>query len=159
MSFVGLVLISSAYTLSEDRHILFVSCSATIANPKVHMSKIFCLTSEEIVAITKDGAPSGAKDFLVWNPPYIDEQVPSLGRYSSITEATGLMRFLMKRGIRVILFCKVSSPVHLDVVRGVTKEKIKDSKGLRTSMCQIFIVVSILLTYSGNENASHRFEQ
>ncbi|KAG6869067.1 hypothetical protein C0993_003387 [Termitomyces sp. T159_Od127] len=74
---------------------------------RVHMSKIFGLTSEEIEAITKDGAPSGSKDFLVWNPPPIDERVPSLGRHSSITEATGLMRFLMKRGIRVILFCKI----------------------------------------------------
>ncbi|KAG6897838.1 hypothetical protein C0992_010326 [Termitomyces sp. T32_za158] len=71
------------------------------------MSKIFGLTSEEIEAITKDGAPSGTKDFLVWNPPHIDEKVPSLGRHSSITEATGLMRFFMKRGIRVILFCKI----------------------------------------------------
>ncbi|KAG6874311.1 hypothetical protein C0995_001536 [Termitomyces sp. Mi166 len=90
-----------------NRHILFVSCSATIANPKVHMSKIFGLASEEIEAVTKDGAPFGTKDFIVWNPPYIDEQMPSFGRYSSISEATGLMSFLMKRGVRVILFCKI----------------------------------------------------
>lgn len=57
--------------------------------------------------MTEDGAPSGRKDYVVWNPPYIDSRVPSLGKHSSISEATGLMRFLMKRGIRVILFCKV----------------------------------------------------
>ncbi|KAG5342218.1 hypothetical protein C0989_004530 [Termitomyces sp. Mn162] len=71
------------------------------------MSKMFGLAPEEVEAITKDGAPSGPKDFLVWNPPHIDEKVPSLGRYSSLAEATGLMRFLMKKGVRVILFCKI----------------------------------------------------
>ncbi|KAH0584083.1 hypothetical protein H2248_009656 [Termitomyces sp. 'cryptogamus'] len=90
-----------------NRRILFVSCSATITNPQAHMSKMFGLAPEEVEAITKDGAPSGPKDFLVWNPPHIDEKVPSLGRYSSLAEATGLMRFLMKKGVRVILFCKI----------------------------------------------------
>jgi DEAD/DEAH box helicase domain-containing protein len=41
--------------------------------------------------------------------PFIDPGEPALGRRSSLFEATGLMRFLMKRGVRVILFCKVSS--------------------------------------------------
>ncbi|KAG6832721.1 hypothetical protein H0H92_012293 [Tricholoma furcatifolium] len=86
--------------------------SATIAKPLSHMSSIFGLPADEIEAVTKDGAPSGAKHFLVWNPTYIDERVPSLGRHSSLTEATSLMRFLMKRGIRVILFCKASSSLY-----------------------------------------------
>ncbi|KAF5386879.1 hypothetical protein D9615_001687 [Tricholomella constricta] len=85
----------------------FVSCSATISNPKLHMTNIFGVNADEIEAVTVDGAPSGRKDFLVWNPPYIDSNVPSLGRHSSVSEATGLMRFLMKRGVRVILFCKI----------------------------------------------------
>lgn len=62
---------------------------------------------KDVEAITEDGAPSGRKDFLVWNPPYIDPDDPSLGSYSSMGEATRLMRFLMARGVRVILFCKV----------------------------------------------------
>ncbi|KAG6909832.1 hypothetical protein DXG01_015105 [Tephrocybe rancida] len=90
-----------------NHRILFVSCSATIASPKTHMTNIFGIPAERVEAVTEDGAPSGVKDFLVWNPPYIDERVPSLGRHSSVTEATRLMRFLMKRGIRVILFCKI----------------------------------------------------
>lgn len=64
-------------------------------------------TTQEVEEITEDGAPSGIKDYVVWEPPFVDDQAPQLGRNSSISEATGLMRFLMKRGIRVILFCKV----------------------------------------------------
>lgn len=88
-----------------DRRMRFVSCSATISSPKDHMMNIFGVKDVEV--ITVDGAPSGRKDFLVWNPPYIDPDDPSLGRFSSMAEATKLMRFLMTRGVRVILFCKV----------------------------------------------------
>ncbi|KAF8078143.1 P-loop containing nucleoside triphosphate hydrolase protein, partial [Lyophyllum atratum] len=76
-----------------NRRTRFVSCSATISNPKVHMMDIFGIASDEIEVVTEDGAPSGRKDFL--------------GRHSSISDATRLMRHLMKRGIRVILFCKI----------------------------------------------------
>ena len=63
--------------------------------------------TQEVEEITEDGAPSGIKDYIVWDPPLVDDHAPKLGRNSSISEATGLTRFLMKRGIRVILFCKV----------------------------------------------------
>ena len=63
--------------------------------------------------ITEDGAPSGRKHSIIWNPPLVDPQAPALGKRSALSEATGLMRFLMKRGVRVILFCKVISlPKH-----------------------------------------------
>jgi hypothetical protein len=56
-------------------------------------------------------APSGSKEYLIWNPPLVDSMNPSHGRKSSLTEASNLMRFLMKKGIRVILFCKVGIPL------------------------------------------------
>ncbi|KAL4255986.1 P-loop containing nucleoside triphosphate hydrolase protein [Pleurotus pulmonarius] len=89
----------------------FVSCSATISNPSMHMKNIFGVG--DIVSITEDGAPSGHKDFIIWNPPLIDETEPALGRRSSLSEATGLMRYLMKRGIRCILFCKIRKACEL----------------------------------------------
>ena len=46
----------------------------------------------------------------MWNPPLKDAMDPSLGRVNSISEATRLMRFLMARGVRVIMFCKVVLP-------------------------------------------------
>ncbi|EGO21629.1 hypothetical protein SERLADRAFT_451651 [Serpula lacrymans var. lacrymans S7.9] len=94
-----------------NRRMRFVSCSATISNPSRHMKDLFGL--EDIEEITEDGAPSGRKDFLVWNPPPIDPMAPKLGRHSSMSEATALMRFLMKRGVRVILFCKIRKACEL----------------------------------------------
>lgn len=71
------------------------------------MSKLFHLDQRTIEVVENDGAPSGGKDYLVWNPPLIDEMDPSLGRKSSLGEASMLFRLLVKMGIRVILFCKV----------------------------------------------------
>ncbi|KAF9792472.1 P-loop containing nucleoside triphosphate hydrolase protein [Thelephora terrestris] len=87
-----------------NRRVQFVSCSATIANPLEHMRNIFGV--ENVTAVTEDGAPSGHKEFLVWNPPLKVPGDHSLGRVNATDEATGLMRFLMKRGFRVILFCQ-----------------------------------------------------
>lgn len=63
---------------------------------------------QSVEAIMEDGAPSGRKDFLIWDAPFIDPLAPGMGSHNPMSEATGLMRYLMKRGIRVILFCKVS---------------------------------------------------
>ncbi|KAJ2931416.1 hypothetical protein H1R20_g5708, partial [Candolleomyces eurysporus] len=90
-----------------SRRIQFVSCTATLANSGPHMQKMFGLHSNDIVVISEDGAPRNQRDFLVWSPPMVDPAQPALGKASSIAEASGLMRFLMKRGIRVILFCKI----------------------------------------------------
>lgn len=65
------------------------------------MKDIFGLDGDTIRLIAEDGAPSGPREFMIWSPSHRDNDLP-------ITEATRLMRFLMARGIRVILFCKVS---------------------------------------------------
>jgi DEAD/DEAH box helicase domain-containing protein len=62
---------------------------------------------EDVVEVTDDGAPAGRKDFIVWQPPFKDPVDPTSGRKNALFEATALMRYLMKRGVRVILFCKV----------------------------------------------------
>ena len=62
---------------------------------------------QDVVEVTEDGAPSGRKDFLIWKPPLKDPQDPGSGHKSALSEATRLMRYLMARGVRVILFCKV----------------------------------------------------
>lgn len=74
------------------------------------MSKMFGLDPSDVEVVSNDGAPSGSKEYLIWNPPLVDPRMPSHGRKSSLTEASNLMRFLMKKGIRVILFCKVDIP-------------------------------------------------
>lgn len=68
---------------------------------------------EEVV---EDGAPSGKKDYLVWDPLSIkdmDPGVAKLGQSGSMYEAVNLMIFLMMRGVRVILFCKVRTIIQV----------------------------------------------
>ncbi|CAE6459000.1 unnamed protein product [Rhizoctonia solani] len=83
----------------------FISCSATITNPRRHMIDIFGV--EEVEVITDDGAPAGQKHFVLWNPPYLDPLNPPAGRVTSIEETCWLFRSLMKQGIRTIVFCKI----------------------------------------------------
>ncbi|CAE7103621.1 unnamed protein product [Rhizoctonia solani] len=92
-----------------NQDIRFISCSATITNPRRHMVDIFGVEAcwIEVEVITDDGAPAGQKHFVLWNPPYIDPLNPSAGRASSIEEACWLFRSLMKQGIRTIVFCKI----------------------------------------------------
>lgn len=71
------------------------------------MSKMFGLDITDVDVVSNDGAPSGSKEYLIWNPPLVDMMDPSFGRRSSLSEASDLMRSLMKEGVRVILFCKV----------------------------------------------------
>ncbi|KAI0831138.1 DEAD/H helicase [Trametes gibbosa] len=94
-----------------NRRARFITCSATISKPGQHMKNIFGIDNVE--EVTNDGAPSGRKDFLVWNAPLKDPMDPTLGRIHSMTEATRLMRFLMTRGVRVILFCKIRKSCEL----------------------------------------------
>ncbi|CCM03863.1 uncharacterized protein FIBRA_06013 [Fibroporia radiculosa] len=94
-----------------NRRTCFVSCSATIANPRQHMQNIFGI--EDIDEVTEDGAPSGRKDFLIWRAPLTDPTDEKSSRLSPMSEATKLMRLLMARGIRVILFCKIRKSCEL----------------------------------------------
>ena len=64
-------------------------------------------TLQDVEEVTEDGAPSGEKEFIVWEPPLVDINDPSMGRRGALTEAVCLARFLMERGIRLIVFCTV----------------------------------------------------
>ncbi|KAK2467067.1 hypothetical protein APHAL10511_001325 [Amanita phalloides] len=86
-----------------NHEIQFVSCSATISDPLVHMKRLTGIVEEDIHVITEDGAPAGPKEHLIWNTELGDSKTP----LSSLSEAIRLMIFLMKHGFRVILFCKI----------------------------------------------------
>ncbi|KAH9180356.1 P-loop containing nucleoside triphosphate hydrolase protein [Lactarius sanguifluus] len=120
-----------------NRHIRFVSCSATISRPKEHMKTIFGL--EDVEAITQDEAPSGKKEFLLW-------RYPDVSKASPISEATRVMSYLMKRGIRVILFCKTRKSCELAM------------KSLRTtlSMEQRYDILDKVKPYRGGYQPSER---
>ena len=61
---------------------LFILCSATIANPAELAGE---LIDAEVHAITESGAPQGAKQLLLWNPPVVN---PDLGIRASARSQT-----------------------------------------------------------------------
>ncbi|PVH82627.1 DEAD/DEAH box helicase-like protein [Cadophora sp. DSE1049] len=88
-----------------NRHIKFISCSATVANPLEHFKTIFGI--EDVRMTDFDGSPSGRKEFLCWNTPYKDPGDPASGRGDTMAEAARLFCQLILRGVRVIAFCRI----------------------------------------------------
>jgi DEAD/DEAH box helicase domain-containing protein len=77
----------------------FICCTATIANPGELASQ---LIEKEIEVVEENGAPSGEKLFVFYNPPMIDR---NLGiRRSYIKEATRLSNELLARKLQTIVF-------------------------------------------------------
>ncbi|KAL6710991.1 ATP-dependent 3'-5' DNA helicase [Coniothyrium glycines] len=88
-----------------NRHVKFISCSATVANPEDHMKTIFGV--DEVKLTDFDGSPSGRKEFLCWNTPYKDPGDSTSGRGDCNAETAKLLCQLMLRGVRTIAFCRV----------------------------------------------------
>ncbi|KAK2765134.1 hypothetical protein FQN54_008833 [Arachnomyces sp. PD_36] len=88
-----------------NRHVKFISCSATVANPEEHMKTIFGVEKVKLTEV--DGSPAGRKEFICWNTPFKDPADPSSGRADSISESARLFCQLILRGVRVIAFCKI----------------------------------------------------
>lgn len=88
-----------------NRHVKFISCSATVANPEEHMKSVFGIQNVKLVDF--DGSPSGRKEFICWNTPFKDPADPSSGRGDSVAEAARLFCQLILRGVRVIAFCRI----------------------------------------------------
>ena len=88
-----------------NRKVKFVSCSATVANPKEHMRTIFGL--DDITLVDFDGSPSGRKEFLCWNTPFKDPADRTSGRGDTFAETARLLCQLILRGVRVIAFCRI----------------------------------------------------
>ncbi|EEH38843.1 DEAD/DEAH box helicase [Paracoccidioides lutzii Pb01] len=94
-----------------NRHVRFISCSATVANPEEHMKTIFGI--DDVMLTDIDGSPSGRKEFICWNTPFRDPGDPSSGRGNSIRETACLFCQLILRGVRVIAFCRIRKQCEL----------------------------------------------
>jgi DEAD/DEAH box helicase domain-containing protein len=70
----------------------FLFASATIGNPADHAAQ---LLGEPVTAVTENGAPSGGRQIVIWQPPD--------GRGHS-EESARLMAYFIQQGIRSIVF-------------------------------------------------------
>ncbi len=87
----------------------FICCSATIANPDTLTSKLIGI--EDPFIIDRNGAPSGRRSFLFWNPPFIDQAQEE--RRSAHVEAASLFTDLVRHGIRNITFARARKSAEL----------------------------------------------
>jgi DEAD/DEAH box helicase domain-containing protein len=105
----------------------FILCSATIRNPQELASS---LTGLDVDVISEDGSPRGAKLFVFWNPPFLDDA--KMERRSSNVEAKELLVELVKGGVQTIVFAKarvVAELIYRYAVEDLAKHKaaLKDS--------------------------------
>ena len=86
-----------------------ICCSATIANPGELASQ---LIESEVDVVEENGAPSGEKLFVFYNPPMVNR---NLGiRRSCINETTRVARELLARKLQTIVFA--NSRLHTEVL-------------------------------------------
>jgi DEAD/DEAH box helicase domain-containing protein len=88
----------------------FICASATIANPREHAERLierpFTLVDE-----SANGAPQGQKDFILYNPPIIDEDLGL--RASTILAAKDAAVTFLSRDIQTIVFARARQTVEL----------------------------------------------
>lgn len=104
-------------------HPVFICTSATIKNPKELAEN---LTNTKHKLITNNGAPTGKKTFLFYNPPIIH---PTFGvRRSAILEVRDLAKELYNSKIQTIIFAKSRVRVEMLVtyMKSLTVKKIQD---------------------------------
>ena len=79
----------------------FVCCSATIANPMELTRKII---EDEVVLVDNNGAPSGEKHFILYNPPVINKELGI--RKSYINETRRLAEKFLSNDVQTIVFAR-----------------------------------------------------
>lgn len=85
-----------------------LACTATIANA----SELFrTLTGLDAEVVTGDGAPSGRRHFVFWNPPVYDKATGA--RKSTNAESTNLFTALVSEGVRTIAFARARKQAEL----------------------------------------------
>ncbi|NMB96030.1 MAG: DEAD/DEAH box helicase, partial [Clostridiaceae bacterium] len=97
----------------------FICCSATIANPGELAGRII---GEEVEVIDNNGAPSGEKHIIFYNPPVVNRELGI--RRSSIMEARRIAEMLIKNSIQTIIFTK--SRLNVEVMVTYLKDIYKD---------------------------------
>ena len=88
----------------------FICCSATIANPREHAERLverpFTLVDE-----SQNGAPAGEKQFILYNPPVIDEELGL--RRSSVLMAKDAAATFLAQDIQTVVFARARQTVEL----------------------------------------------
>ena len=97
---------------------LFICCSATINNPKELAERI---TEKPVRLVDNNGAPSGERHFLFFNPPVVNAELGI--RKSSVKEASRIATQLLSRNIQSIVFAR--SRLRVEILTTYLKEAVR----------------------------------
>ncbi|MCZ8521500.1 MULTISPECIES: DEAD/DEAH box helicase [Paenibacillus] len=103
----------------------FICASATIDNPKEHTER---LIGEAVSLVDKNGAPSGEKHFVFYNPPVVNQQLGI--RKSSVLETRRIAGLLLKQGIQTIVFAR--SRVRVEILLTYLQELVVNELGSKS---------------------------
>ncbi|AVH87509.1 Helicase/secretion neighborhood putative DEAH-box helicase [Corynebacterium camporealensis] len=97
-------------------HPVVISASATMRDPARHAQR---LTGRPTVAVTEDGAPTGARTVALWEPGLIDAEGVNGApvRRAATTESAGLMASLVAEGARTLTFVRSRSAAEVVAMR------------------------------------------
>ena len=101
---------------------VFICTSATIANP---LELAEGLTEKDMVLIDNNGAPSGRKHFIFYNPPVVN--IPLNVRRSATLETRRLAGEFLKNRIQTIVFAR--SRVRVEILLTYLQELVKHKLG------------------------------
>lgn len=101
---------------------VFICTSATIANPKQLAE---ALTGVHMELVANNGAPSGKKHFILYNPPVVNK--PLNIRRSATLEARKIAASLLKNNIQTIVFAR--SRVRVEILLTYLQELVKRELG------------------------------
>ncbi|WP_328658695.1 DEAD/DEAH box helicase [Nocardia salmonicida] len=85
---------------------VFILCSATSADPAASASR---LIGAQVVAVTEDGSPRGARTVALWEPPLSASLTGENGapvRRTATSEAAKIMAALVTEGARTLTFVR-----------------------------------------------------
>ena len=100
----------------------FILCSATIENP-AELAQT--LIGRPVTLVDQNGAPSGERHFIFYNPPVVNRQLGI--RKGVLPETRRIASLLVKNGISTIVFGK--SRLQVEVLTRQLKELVRDPIG------------------------------
>lgn len=97
----------------------FICCSATIGNPGELATRVI---NSEVELIDINGAPSGEKHLVLYNPPLVD-RVQGIRR-GTVKESQRIALRLLRGGVKTIVFAR--SRVRVELIAGYIRKSLEN---------------------------------
>ncbi len=81
---------------------VFITATATIGNPREHAARLISQPPESIELVNESGAPRGARQLYVYNPPIVNEELGLRG--SALKHAVSLAADLVRARVPTLVF-------------------------------------------------------